>query len=59
MANKTVRRNDADREQWVNNDETLYLWQRRSKQSMRDFIRANRAEIDRVIDRALNRKPIN
>ena len=41
--------NDKDREQWIANDEGLYLWQRRSGLGMRAFIRANRAEIDAAI----------
>jgi hypothetical protein len=41
--------NDEDRRQWIENDEGLYLWQRRSGLSMRKFIRENRAEIDEVI----------
>lgn len=54
------RRNDAEREQWVNNDEGLYNWQRTNRDGpggkrlgMRAFIRANRAELDAAIDRAL------
>jgi hypothetical protein len=47
MAKQTL--NDKDREEWVNNDEGLYLWQRRSGLSMRAFIRANRAELDACI----------
>ena len=48
------RRNDADREQWIANDEGLYDWARRwmrsNKGGMRGFIKANRAEIDAAID---------
>jgi hypothetical protein len=41
--------NDTEREQWIDNDEGLYDWWRRSRQSKRAFIRANRAEIDAAI----------
>lgn len=41
--------NDNEREQWVSNDEGLYNEQRRSRLSMRDFIRQNRAMIDECI----------
>lgn len=44
--------NDKEREQWVMNHEGLYLWWKRSRTSMRVFIRANRVEIDKVIDMA-------
>ena len=40
--------NDDDRRAWVDNDEGLYDMQRRSRLSMREFIRQNRALIDRV-----------
>lgn len=49
-----MRRNDKDREQWVDNDEGLYCWWRSSRKAKRSFIRENRAEIDQVIDRVLN-----
>lgn len=41
--------NDTDRAQWIDNDEGLYDWWKSSRQSKREFIRANRAEIDKVI----------
>lgn len=41
--------NDKEREQWVLNDEGLYLMQRASKKPMRVFIKENRAFIDEVI----------
>lgn len=43
------RINDKERELWVANDEGLYLEQRRSRLSMRAFIRENRELIDEVI----------
>lgn len=41
--------NDEDRRQWINNDEGLYDWFRRSRLPLRRFIRENRAEIDAAI----------
>jgi hypothetical protein len=41
--------NDADRKDWINNDEGLYDWWRASCMSMTRFIRENREEIDRAI----------
>jgi hypothetical protein len=38
--------NDDDREQWVNNDEDLYVLWKRSRLSLRKFVRENRALID-------------
>ena len=40
---------DSERGQWIDNDEGLYLWWKRSRQSKRVFIRENRAEIDAAI----------
>jgi len=51
------QRNDEEREQWIDNDEGLYLWWIGSKQSYRNFIRENREQIDTVIDRALDAPP--
>lgn len=48
------KRNDDERRQWVDNDEGLYLWFRRSRLSMREFIRQNRQEIDSAIDSVLD-----
>lgn len=41
--------NDADRQQWVENDEGLYDMWRRSRQPIRAWIRENRKELDRLI----------
>jgi hypothetical protein len=41
--------NDAERENWVDNDEGLYSMLRSSGKSKREFIRANRPMIDKVI----------
>ena len=49
--------NDDDREQWINNDEGLYNWQRSSRLSMRNFIRQNRTELDAHILGRLNAPP--
>lgn len=50
-------RNDTERENWVNNDEGLYNWWKSTKKSMRDFVRENREELDKHIDRALGCPP--
>jgi hypothetical protein len=47
--------NDTERQQWVDNDESLYLWWKSSRQGVRQFIRDNREELDAVINRALGR----
>jgi hypothetical protein len=41
--------NDADRAQWIDNDEGLYSWWKSSRQSKRAFIKENREEIDAAI----------
>jgi hypothetical protein len=46
---KNARLNDADREEWIGNDEGLHEWWRSSRQGISTFIRANRAELDRLI----------
>jgi hypothetical protein len=45
--------NDTEREDWVRNDEGLYAWwqSERPRQSLRTFVRANRAKIDEVIEK--------
>jgi len=50
---KNQRRNDDERRLWVLNDEGLYNMQRGSRQSVRAFVRENRAMIDEHIDAAL------
>jgi hypothetical protein len=49
--------NDDDRAQWIDNDEGLYLWWKSSRQSKRAFIRENRAELTKLINKMLNREP--
>ncbi len=49
--------NDAEREQWVNNDEPLYTWWKSTLLGLRPFVRANRDEIDARISDELNRPP--
>ena len=49
-----TRHNDEDRRQWTENDEGLYLAQRRSGLSMRRWIRENREFIDEVIDKVVD-----
>jgi hypothetical protein len=41
--------NDEDREQWVNNEQGLYNWWRRSRKGITVFVRENRKEIDRYL----------
>ena len=53
---KGNRRNDEERRLWVLNDEGLYKWQRSSGLDVRAFIRANRKELDEVIDNVVNGK---
>lgn len=45
--------NDREREMWVENDQSLYVFRRQTRLSMRQFIRTYRAEIDSVISAAL------
>ena len=42
--------NDADRSQWIDNDEGLYDWWKQSRLPKREFIRQNRAAIDQAIN---------
>jgi len=49
--------NDTDRREWIANDEGLYNWQRSSRQSMKTFIKTNKAEIDRAVCTQLMRGP--
>lgn len=44
------KRNDKERALWVDNDESMYLWKRRTGLSMQEFLRENRKEIDYWID---------
>ena len=58
MSRSTVRRlNDSDREEWVRNDEGLHNMWKRSRLSMRKFVRENRAVLDSIILRQLNAEP--
>ena len=45
--------NNAEREQWIDNDEGLYSWWRSSGQSKRAFIKENKTEIDTAIQNVL------
>lgn len=56
-ANPRRSRNDNERRLWVLNDEGLYNWWRGNRQPIQEFIRENRAELDRLIDAVLDRKP--
>ena len=52
-----IRLNNSDREQWIDNDEGLYLWWKSTKLSKRKFIQENKAELDALIKAQLTRKP--
>lgn len=47
--------NNTEREQWIDNDEGLYLWWKESHLSKREFIRQNKEAIDARIKHALGR----
>jgi hypothetical protein len=44
-----TRYNDADRRQWVDNDEGLYSMWKRSGMGQYKFVRTHRKEIDAII----------
>ena len=48
--------NNADREQWIDNDEGLYNWWNSSRLSKREFIKQNRQDIDAAINSVLTGK---
>lgn len=50
---KKRTRNDEERRLWVLNDEGLYRWWRSNRCGITTFIRANRIEIDKLIDALL------
>ena len=54
---KAATLNDADRSEWIDNDESLYNWWRSSRVSKRAFIKENRAELDAAIRSVRDRKP--
>ena len=41
--------NDEERSLWIDNDEGVYRWWKRSRLSKRQFIKDNRGEIDEAI----------
>lgn len=47
--------NDADRQQWVDNDEDLYDWWRASGVGQTRFVREHRREIDAHVAARLGR----
>ncbi len=49
-----MKMNDNDRTEWVDNDEGLYNWWRMSGLPKRKFVRTNREELDRCINKVLN-----
>ena len=52
-----TRLNDNERNMWIDNDESLYLWWKRSRLSKRNFIKENRLELDAIILEAINKPP--
>jgi hypothetical protein len=46
---KGAQLNDADRAEWIGNDESLHRWWLSSRQAITPFIHANRAELDERI----------
>lgn len=46
---RNAKLNDADREEWIANDEGLHQWWKSSHTGITTFIRANRAELDEQI----------
>lgn len=42
---------------WIDNDESLYLWHKRSRLSKREFVKQNKAELVALIDRVVNKPP--
>lgn len=49
--------NDIDREDWVNNDESLYNWWKDSEQGITAFVRENRKILTDHINQVLSREP--
>ena len=49
--------NDRERTLWVQNHEGLYLWWKSSRKPLAKFIKENRNELDKTIDKELNVKP--
>lgn len=44
---------DNERRLWVMNDEGLYRWWKSSRKGIYEFIKENRAELTRIINKAL------
>jgi hypothetical protein len=58
MEDRKRTHNDAEREEWITTTlEGFYHDQRRSRMSMRAYIRANREEIDAAMDAVLDTEP--
>jgi len=47
--------NDKEREEWIMNDEGLYLWWKDTGKGITTFIRENREELTRCINQLLGR----
>ena len=51
--------NNRDREMWIDNEEGLYNWWLSSRWSKRKFIKEYKDDIDAVIRKTLNMKPVS
>jgi hypothetical protein len=51
--------NNNDRSEWIDNDEVLYWWWRRSRLSKTEFIKQNKEEIDKFISERLKPKTLD
>lgn len=49
--------NDIERQDWINNDESLYLWWLASTQGITTLIRENRKMLTEYINQVLNKEP--
>lgn len=47
--------NNRERQMWIDNDETLYIWWRSSGLGKFAFIKKYRVQIDEIINRVLGR----
>lgn len=54
---KNSRLTASDITQWIDNDEGLYIWWKRSKQKKSVFIKENRTELESCIHAVLNKSP--
>jgi hypothetical protein len=48
---------DEERRKWVMNDEGLYNWYRSSRMGLYEFVKQNREELTKIINKALGNEP--